>query len=162
MSSRWWVVAFVVGVAAWGRLAHADKVDDLSRQLRGDPDYKVRLSAALNLGKLGDRRGVPALIDGLEDTDRTVRGVAAAALGKLVDASVAADVAARAIAALERRATAATACCAARRRARCRRCGRRARGPSTSRRAAAVRRRGVRRDRPHGDATKKAPRRCCP
>jgi hypothetical protein len=102
MSARWWLVALVVGVAAWGPLAHADRVDDLSRRLRGDPDYKVRLSAALNLGKLADPRGVPALIDALEDTDKSVRSVAASALGKLVDESVPADVAARAIAGLER------------------------------------------------------------
>jgi hypothetical protein len=103
MAPRWSVVAFVVGVAAfWGTAARADRVEDLARQLRGDPDYKVRLSAALNLGKLADRRAVPALVDGLADRDKTVRGVAAAALGKLVDASVAEDVAARAIAGLER------------------------------------------------------------
>lgn len=103
MSARRSVVAFVVGVAAfWALTARADRVDDLSQKLRGDPDYKVRLSAALNLGKLADRRGVPALVDGLEDTDKTVRSVAAAALGKLVDAQVPADVAARAIAGLER------------------------------------------------------------
>jgi hypothetical protein len=77
-------------------------VDDLSRKLRGDPDYKVRLSAALNLGKLGDPRAVGALVDGLGDRDRTVRSVAAAALGKLVSARVPADLRARAAGGLER------------------------------------------------------------
>ena len=66
----------------------ADKVDDLLRQLGADSDFKVRLSAALNLGKLGDKRAVPGLIIALRDADKTVRGVAAAALGKMVDAGV--------------------------------------------------------------------------
>ncbi len=48
----------------------------------------MRLSAALNLGKLGDRRGVGALVDGVADADRTVRAVSAAALGRLVDGRV--------------------------------------------------------------------------
>jgi hypothetical protein len=68
-------------------LALADKVDDLVKRLR-DPDNKVRLSAALNLGKLGDRRAVLPLVGALKDPDKTVRGVAAAALGKLIDSGV--------------------------------------------------------------------------
>jgi hypothetical protein len=97
------LVVLVAGLVVSGLAtpAHADKVDDLGRQLRTDPDYKVRLSAALNLGKLGDRRAVGALTDGLGDADRSVRSVAAAALGKLVDASVAAADRERALAALE-------------------------------------------------------------
>jgi hypothetical protein len=67
--------------------ARADKVDDLVRQL-GDADYKVRLSAALNLGKIGDKRAVGPLSKALTDSDKTVRGVAAAALGKIIDAKV--------------------------------------------------------------------------
>src|SRR5262249_24760532 len=70
--------------------AHADKIEDLARQLRGDPDYKVRLSAALNLGRLGDKRAIGALIDGVSDSDMTIRAVSVAALGRLVDGSVAA------------------------------------------------------------------------
>lgn len=101
--------AFLLGILAWflalvGRpgVATADKVDDLVRQLRRDPDYKVRLSAALNLGKIGDPRAVPALTEALRDSDKTVRGVAAAALGKLVDRRVPAKERAAAIAELER------------------------------------------------------------
>ena len=82
--------------------ARADKVDDLMRQLKGDADYKVRLSAALNLGKIGDKRAIGPLTDALDDKDKTVRGVAAAALGKLVDGSVDAAVRDRAIKTLER------------------------------------------------------------
>ena len=72
--------------------ARADKVDDLMRQLKGDADYKVRLSAALNLGKIGDKRAIGPLTDALDDKDKTVRGVAAAALGKMVDAVASGEV----------------------------------------------------------------------
>jgi HEAT repeat protein len=89
-------------VAMLAATARADKVDDLSRQLRSDPDYKVRLSAALNLGKLRDRRGADALVDALRDSDRTVRSVAAAALAKVLDKSVPPDDIARAVDALDR------------------------------------------------------------
>jgi hypothetical protein len=69
---------------AW---AFADKVDDLSSTLTSDPSYKVRVQAALVLGKLGNKRGVPALIKALKDEHATVRGVACASLGKLGDQS---------------------------------------------------------------------------
>lgn len=69
--------------------ARADKVDQLVKQMTSASDYKVRLSAALNLAKMNVRR--PSVIRGfvraLRDKDKTVRGVAAASLGKLVDSS---------------------------------------------------------------------------
>ncbi len=94
------MLATLLVAVALGGIGRADTVDDLSKQLRSDPDYKVRLSAALNLGKLGDRRGVPALVDALRDRDRTVRSVAVGALGALVDGSVAPEERARERAAL--------------------------------------------------------------
>jgi hypothetical protein len=45
------------------------------------------VQAALVLGKLGDPTAVPALIKALADQNSTVRGIAAAALGQLGDAS---------------------------------------------------------------------------
>src|SRR5262244_2800542 len=81
--------------------AWADKVDDLAQKLRSDPDYKVRLSAALNLGKLADVRAVGALIDGVGDADKSVRAVSAAALGRVVDGGVAPADRERAVAALD-------------------------------------------------------------
>lgn len=66
--------------------ARADKVDDLVRDLKTGSDYKVRLSAALSLAKLGDKRAIPAFVIALSDKDKTVRGAAAVALGKLIDA----------------------------------------------------------------------------
>ncbi|MFH0903454.1 MAG: HEAT repeat domain-containing protein [Pseudomonadota bacterium] len=74
---------------ARGDSATGKNVEELARQLRSDKDYKIRLSAALNLGRIGDRRAIPALTAALADEHKTVRGVAAAALGKIVDANVA-------------------------------------------------------------------------
>ena len=67
--------------------AKADKVDKLIDQMTNSDDYKVRLSAALNLKKLKDARAIPAFIKALDDSDKTVRGVAASALGTLVKKS---------------------------------------------------------------------------
>jgi hypothetical protein len=92
------ILLLVTGVAL------ADKVDDLAKRLR-DPDNKVRLSAALNLGKLGDKRAILPLVGALKDSDKTVRGVAAAALGKLIDGSVDAKTRKTAIDALEQTAS---------------------------------------------------------
>ncbi len=71
-----------------GNLVFADRVDDLTAQLKSSKDYKVRLSAALALAKIRDPRSIPAYIGALRDPDKTVRGVAAASLAKVVDASV--------------------------------------------------------------------------
>jgi hypothetical protein len=87
------------------RLARADRVDGLVGQLRSSKDYKIRLSAALNLAKVSDRRAVTAFVAALRDPDKTVRGVAAAALGKQVTASTPAATRAQAIAALKASAT---------------------------------------------------------
>jgi hypothetical protein len=67
--------------------ARADKVEDLARTLASDPSYKVRVQAALVLGKLGDKRAVPHLIKALKDANATVRAVSCGALGKLGDTS---------------------------------------------------------------------------
>jgi len=89
-------------------LASADQVDDLARQLRSAGDYKVRLSAALNLGRVGGKddasrqRAVPVLIDALRDRDKTVRGVAASSLGKLVNSAIDSSTRNRAAAELDR------------------------------------------------------------
>ena len=50
--------------------ASADKIDDLTRALMQDASYKVRVQAALVLGKLGDKRAVPALIAGAARRER--------------------------------------------------------------------------------------------
>src|SRR6185436_21028222 len=71
------------------RPAAADKIDDLARTLMSDPSYKVRVQAALVLGKLRDKRAVPALQQALKDENESVRGVAATSLGQIADKSAA-------------------------------------------------------------------------
>lgn len=68
--------------------ARADNVDTLIGQLTSGSD-KVRLSAALNLTKLGDPRAIGPLIEALKsDSDKNVRSVAAQGLGTLITAKV--------------------------------------------------------------------------
>jgi hypothetical protein len=80
-------IALVTGCALLAVGGEADaagsKVDQLSRALLTDSSFKVRTQAALLLGKLGDQAGVEPLIRGLGDDNKTVRGMAAQALGKL-------------------------------------------------------------------------------
>lgn len=76
----------MVGVAlvsSVSTLAFAGKVEDVAKILREDSSYKVRVQAALVLGKLGDRNAVGALAKALGDENNTVRAVAAQALGRL-------------------------------------------------------------------------------
>jgi hypothetical protein len=73
-------------------VAHASsdvKVEDLCRAVVEDSNYKVRVQAALVLGKLGDPRAVQPLIKALADQNKTVRGIAASALGHLGDQAAA-------------------------------------------------------------------------
>ncbi|MBK6848663.1 MAG: HEAT repeat domain-containing protein [Proteobacteria bacterium] len=67
------------------RVGRADRVDSLAQLLATAPSYKVRLQIAITLGRLGDRRAVPALIAALRDADQNVQGAAAAALGQIGD-----------------------------------------------------------------------------
>jgi hypothetical protein len=82
------LLAALLSLALAGRAA-ADKIDDLTRALMQDSSYKVRVQAALVLGKLGDKRAVPALEQALRDENETVRGVAATSLGRLGDRAAA-------------------------------------------------------------------------
>jgi len=96
-------VALVVALVVAGRAspAHADNVGELIRQLGDDDSDKVRLSAALNLTKLGDPRALLPLAKALgNDTDKSVRGAAAVGLGKLISAKTGASIRKVAIAAL--------------------------------------------------------------
>jgi hypothetical protein len=60
--------------------------------LVADSSWRVRLQAAVVLGRLHDQRGVPALMRALADPQETVRGMAAQVLGDLGDASALAAV----------------------------------------------------------------------
>jgi HEAT repeat protein/cyclophilin family peptidyl-prolyl cis-trans isomerase len=58
-----------------------------------DPDPRMRRRAALAIGRVKDRAGVPALVAMLTDTDPDVRAMAAFALGLLGDASTESSIA---------------------------------------------------------------------
>ncbi|MBA3541946.1 MAG: HEAT repeat domain-containing protein [Deltaproteobacteria bacterium] len=67
-----------------GRVAHADSIDTLIKQLEAD-SKNVRLAAAVNLAKQSDQRIVLPFVKVLgNDSDASVRSVAAAGLGRLV------------------------------------------------------------------------------
>jgi hypothetical protein len=87
-------IAFVLGTFLAGLLALAAparagqppvKVEELTKALLEDPNYKVRVQAALVLGRLGDKKALPSLIKALDDGNKTVRAIAAQALGQLAD-----------------------------------------------------------------------------
>ena len=83
---RKYVAAVLIVFFGFGGVSHADKrVERLIRILRTDPSYKIRIQVAASLGQLRARKGVPVLIQALNDRHQTVRGVAAAALGKIGD-----------------------------------------------------------------------------
>jgi hypothetical protein len=71
--------------AAATAAAPPGKIDELGRALVEDTNYKVRVQAALVLGKLRDRQAVGALTQSLSDQNKTVRGIAAQALGLIGD-----------------------------------------------------------------------------
>ncbi len=102
MPSRIAVVLFLAVLTGLPGLARADKIDDLSNQLRGSSSYKVRLSAALTLTKLRDERAIEPLIRALRDSEKSVRGVAAAGLAKLVKKKTKSKVKKKVLAALKR------------------------------------------------------------
>lgn len=80
-------IAVLLSAVLFSGTAHADNVDRLIGQLSSSSDYKVRISAALSLSKLRDQRAVWPFAKALADSDKTVRGVAAASLGKIVNSS---------------------------------------------------------------------------
>jgi hypothetical protein len=82
-------LSLLLGAAPIVRAASPDsaKVDELCKAVVEDDNYKVRVQAALVLGRLHDPRAVAALIKALNDPNKTVRGIAAQALGQLADAS---------------------------------------------------------------------------
>src|SRR5215212_4453534 len=77
-------LAALVAVMMHAAPARADNVDTLIEQLDDSSD-KIRLSAALNLAKLGDPRAIEPLVRRLRsDGEKNVRGAAAKGLGTLV------------------------------------------------------------------------------
>lgn len=78
------MIAAALVVIARAAPARADDVSELIQQLENGSS-KVRLSAALNLTRLGDARAILPLVKALgNDTEATVRGAAAGGLATLV------------------------------------------------------------------------------
>jgi hypothetical protein len=63
------------------------KVDELCGALLDDANYKVRVQAALVLGRLRDPNSIGPLTQALGDQNKTVRAIAAQALGQIADRS---------------------------------------------------------------------------
>ncbi len=77
-------IVFLFALLITSRVAHADNVDTLVKQLT-DSSQKVRLAAALNLAKAGDERAIYPLAKAVTgDDDKDVRAAAAVGLAKLV------------------------------------------------------------------------------
>lgn len=82
------VLVLAIALIAVGRQVYADQSSTLVEQLEGDSSDKVRLAAAVNLGKRGDVKAVLSLAKALiNDSDANVRAVCAVGLGKLVTAA---------------------------------------------------------------------------
>jgi HEAT repeat protein len=84
----WITVSLAILLTLVARSARADRVDDLCRSLTTDPSWRVRLQAAVVLGKVHDARSVPSLLRALGDENETVRGLSAQVLGDLGDSTV--------------------------------------------------------------------------
>ena len=73
---------FVSGVSV-----AAPPLRELAEKLRTAEDFRIRVTAALELGKLAHPDAIAPLVDALDDQNASVRAAAAAALEKIGDAS---------------------------------------------------------------------------
>jgi HEAT repeat protein len=71
----------LLALAAVPARAQAPQIGDVEDSLIHDPSYKVRVEAALILGKLHQERSVPSLIAGARDPHPAVRAASVRALG---------------------------------------------------------------------------------
>lgn len=82
----WRIAPILAVVLALGprpaRAQDPDRIAELTQTL-GSTSEKARLSAAVALGNLGDRRAMKPLVSALSDASPKIRVVAAAGLGKL-------------------------------------------------------------------------------
>jgi hypothetical protein len=89
------IVAGPVAVAARPARAAA-RIEDVEDALAHDRSYKVRVDAALVLGRLQQTRSIPALIGALRDPNPAVRASAARSLGR-IGSPIAKDAVAKAL-----------------------------------------------------------------
>ncbi|HVZ72497.1 MAG TPA: HEAT repeat domain-containing protein [Polyangia bacterium] len=89
--------AVVLALAMAARAAFAaPRIDEVEDALAHDRSYKVRVEAALVLGRLRQSRSVPALIGALRDPNPAVRATAARSLGQ-IGSPIAKDAVAKAL-----------------------------------------------------------------
>jgi hypothetical protein len=89
-------------VAGWALAAAraaraAPRIEEVEEALAHDRSYKVRVDAALVLGRLHQTRSIPALIGALKDGNAAVRASAAQSLGR-IGSPIAKDALAKALA----------------------------------------------------------------
>jgi hypothetical protein len=89
-------VAGLVGMAGARSVRAAPRIEDVEDALGHDRSYKVRVDAALVLGRLRETRSIPALIGALRDPNPTVRATAARSLGQ-IGSPIARDAVAKAL-----------------------------------------------------------------
>jgi hypothetical protein len=87
MSHGLLLLVAALGIALPTEAQAQDRITKLVKILETDSSYKVRLQVVIALGKLKDRRAVPALLRALSDENYTVRGVSCASLGQIGDKS---------------------------------------------------------------------------
>lgn len=68
-------------------ISSAQSVDSLERDVTQASDFRIKVSAALALGKLKQRSSLPVLVKALGDSQPSVRAAAAAALASFGDVS---------------------------------------------------------------------------
>jgi len=92
------LLLLAVVVATGARPAWASpRIEDVEDALAHDRSYKVRVEAALVLGRLRQTRSIPALIGALKDGNPAVRASAATSLGR-IGSPIAKDAVAKALA----------------------------------------------------------------
>jgi hypothetical protein len=75
------VLVTLSGARAWAALGGEAQIEDVETSLVSDPSYKVRVEAALVLGRLHQIRSIPVLISALRDPSPAVRATAVRSLG---------------------------------------------------------------------------------
>ena len=79
------IVFAVLALASVDAGAQTDaQVQEVEESLARDPSYKVRVEAALVLGRLHQMRSVPVLIAALRDSNQAVRASAVRSLGRYI------------------------------------------------------------------------------
>jgi hypothetical protein len=78
----------ILAVVLWSAIGFAaPSFRELVEQLQNGEDFRVRVTAALELGKRSDPNAIDPLVDALNDPNASVRAAAVAALEQIGDAS---------------------------------------------------------------------------